>query len=82
MNYKIFFNQVKKGFHDGGTLIGIMVNTIFLGIVYFFAVGPTSLISRMKNKKFIDDMIDESAKTYWTPLNLGKKAKEEYHRQF
>ncbi len=82
MNYKIFFNQVKKGFHDGGTLIGIVVNTVFLSVIYIIAVGLTSLISRIKKKKFIDDSIDESAKTYWVPLNLGKKKKEEYHRQF
>ncbi len=82
MNYKKFLIHLKKGFHDGGAVIGIVVNTVFLSIIYFFGVGLTSLISKLQKKKFIEDTIDEKAETYWSPLNLGKKTKDEYRRQF
>ena len=64
---------------DFGEGISIVVNSVLLLIVYIIGIGITSIIARITGKDFLDKKKENS---YWSDLNLGKKPKEEYFRQF
>jgi hypothetical protein len=78
---KDFFTGFKKGMQSFGNGIAAIVNTTLLFVVYVVAVGPTSLVGRLFGKKFLS-LEKKDRDSYWDDLNLGKKAKESYYRQF
>lgn len=80
--FKDFFESFKEGQQEFGKTISIIINSILLTVVYFFGVGLTSIFAKIFRKHFLDLKINENIKTYWTELNLTKKTREEYFRQF
>lgn len=70
------------GFRDFGATIGVAVNSVLLFFVYIIAVGPVALIGRMFGKKFLDTEFSKEKESYWIPVDIGSRAKEEYYRQF
>lgn len=79
-------NNFTEGFKEGQKAFGenfaAIVNLILLSIVYFLGAGITSVIAKISGKHFLELKIERKAKTYWAELNLKKKEKEEYYRQF
>ncbi|NCN98901.1 hypothetical protein COU62_04040 [Candidatus Pacearchaeota archaeon CG10_big_fil_rev_8_21_14_0_10_35_219] len=65
-----------------GENIGVVVNSALLSVVYFAGVGVTSIVAKIGGKKFLEKDLDESGKSYWSDLSLGKKQIREYYRQF
>ncbi len=82
INIKLFFKGFKKGVNSFGCKISIIVNSVLLSVVYLIGVGVTSLIAKVSGKHFLDMKISKSRETYWSELNLRKKTREEYYRQF
>ncbi|HLD10921.1 MAG TPA: hypothetical protein VJB89_02470 [Candidatus Nanoarchaeia archaeon] len=78
---KQFFNEFKEGMKDFGSGISMIVNSILLIIVYLIGVGITSLIAKIFNKRFLQTKFSRK-ETYWEDLNLKKKNKEDYYKQF
>ena len=76
-----FFTGFKKGMQSFGNGITAIVNSVLLLIVYIVAVGPTSLVARLFGKRFLG-LEKKGRESYWNDLNLGKKEKESYYRQF
>lgn len=76
-----FIDGFKEGQKIFGETIAIIVNSILLGLVYFFGVGLTSIVSKIFGRKFLD-LKPENKETYWEDLNLDKKKMEEYYKQF
>ncbi|MBU2025460.1 MAG: hypothetical protein ABIC19_03650 [Patescibacteria group bacterium] len=79
---KHFFTGLKAGLHDFSSSISLAINTFLLAFVYFFAVGPTWAIARLKKKEFLKLKKDKKKSTYWLNLNLRKKPLKHYYRQF
>ena len=77
-----FLNEIKQGIESFGKSISMIVNSILLTMVYLLGIGSTSILAKIFNKKFMDLKIDKNAKTYWEDLNLTKKEKGDYLRQF
>lgn len=77
-----FFSGFKEGQKQFGETIAIIINSILLSLVYFIGIGLTSIISKILRKNFLDMGINKTGSTYWQKLNLSKKPKEEYYRQF
>jgi len=77
-----FIEGYKEGQKLFGETIASIINSLLLTIVYFIGVGLTSIFSRIFGKRFMDINIDKSSSSYWTDLNLNKKEKREYLRQF
>ena len=76
-----------KGFQQGIKQFGEHMNTSIVSIllvgVYIIGVGFSSISAKLFGKKFLELKAKESKeKTYWSDLNLKKKKREEYHRQF
>lgn len=78
---KKFLKGFKKGMHNFGQTIVIVINTVLLTIVYFIGIGLTSIIAKLVGKHFLD-ISNKDRKTHWSDLNLRKKSIEEYYRQF
>lgn len=77
-----FLKGFKQGFKNFGYLITIIVNSILLLIVYCLGVGLTSLVAKIVGKNFLQLNLLKRKNTYWENLNLTKKKREEYLRQF
>ena len=82
MKSKEFFNGIKEGQKAFGEDIASIINFILLTIVYFIGVGLTSIFAKIFSKHFLELNIDKNVNSYWENLNLEKKKKEEYYRQF
>ena len=82
MKISAFIKGFKKGMHDFGQNVAVIVNSILLLIVYFIGVGVTSIVAKIKGKKFFETKISRSKKSYWSDLTLKKKPLEKYYRQF
>jgi len=82
MTLKPFFIGVKEGQKEFGEDVAFLVNLALTGVVYFIGVGLTSLFAKLGGKKFLTLAPDADAQTYWEDLNLDKKEKEAYYRQF
>tara|TARA_Y100000310_G_scaffold39520_1_gene37076 strand:+ start:2644 stop:2883 length:240 start_codon:yes stop_codon:yes gene_type:complete len=78
---KSFFRGIKKGNKYFGEVIATLINSILLTIVYILGIGITAIVAKISRKKFLDLNMNNK-ETYWENLNLGKKPKQEYYRQF
>ncbi|MFH1358686.1 MAG: hypothetical protein ABIH37_02260 [archaeon] len=79
---KRFFKGFMKGQKAFGNAIALLINTVLLTIVYFIGVGLTSIFARAFHKEFLDEEIKKQDESYWTELNLTKKQRRDYYRQF
>jgi len=79
---KQFLKGLKEGQKKFGENLAIIINTLILSVAYFIGIGISSIFAKIFGKQFLDIKIDKKAKTYWTKLNLTKKSKKEYYRQF
>ena len=79
---RAFLNGCKQGMRHFGEFISVIINTVLLVFVYFFGIGITSIIAKICKKKFLDMTVSKNVKSYWVPLNLKEKKREEYFRQF
>ncbi len=82
MKMRSFILEMKNGQKTFGEDVAVVINSILLTIVYLIGVGLTSIAARLFKKEFLTLKIDKEAKSYWTILNLSKKPKEAYYRQF
>ena len=64
-----------------GEHITVLVNSLLLCVVYLIGVGITSIIAKIFRKQFLDMQLKKEG-SYWTTLDLKKKDKEDYYRQF
>lgn len=78
----LFFKGFKIGMKNFGNHPGRVVNTSLLVLIYFLALGPTSIIAKLKKKRFLKLSLDNSAATYWENLDLKTKPQEKYYKQF
>ena len=81
-NLRQFFKGLKKGIHNFGQCIAIIINSVLLSIVYLLGVGLTSIFAKLSNKHFLDVMPSKKKDSYWSDLNLKKKSIGEYYKQF
>lgn len=77
---KGFIDGFKEGQKNFGESIAVIINSVLLSIVYFVGVGLTSIIAKLLGRNFLGLEFKEG--TYWEDLNLGKKERKEYYRQF
>jgi hypothetical protein len=77
-----FFEGFKDGMKSFGENIAIIINTVLLFLVYVLGVGITSIIAKIMGKRFLHTKISKRRDSYWAKLDLKKRSKEEYYRQF
>ncbi len=75
------WHGVKKGFSNYGHILSLPLTTFLLLLAYFIGFGITSLIARIVGKHFL---VQRSlpGESLWSDLNLKKRKREHYYRQF
>ena len=81
-NLKLFWQGFMEGFRKFSHLIVGIVNFALLFLVYFIGVGVTSIFAKIFKKHFLKIKLNKDVASYWEFLNLSKRPKEEYYRQF
>jgi|TARA_Y100000310_G_C20554072_1_gene749620 hypothetical protein len=76
-----FLNGLKEGNRMFGEDIASVINFILLTFVYLFGVGITSMIAKLSGKNFLE-IKNFNKDSYWSKLDLDKREKGEYYRQF
>ena len=78
--YKKVFNIIKTVLDQIGRMISAVINFILLGIVYFIAVGFTSIMSKLFGRHFLD--LKPKKGSNWAEHKITKEPKENYYRMF
>lgn len=78
---KSFFVGFWNGFKSFGYTVSIIVNFVLLFIVYFTAVGVTSIIAKMFKKHFLS-LESSNSPTNWIDRKQTEQQIENYKRMF
>ena len=64
-------------------VLGAIVSTILLVLLFYLVVTPIGLIARLAGKDFLSRKLDSKASSYWILRDIAQpKAKHEHERQF
>ena len=64
-------------------LMGAVVSTILLVLLFFLVVTPMGLVARLAGKDFLSRKLEPGAASYWLGRDVSKpKAKHEHEQQF
>ena len=77
---RIIISGTGAGIKKYGELLNTAVISLFLIITYVLGVGISSLIAKLFRKHFLE--MNMKKETYWSDLNITKKTKEHYYKQF
>ena len=78
---KLFFIGFKEGFKSFGHKISNIINFVMLLIVYFSALGLTSIFAKIFGKHFLD-LTNKKETTYWVDRRQIENKLENFYRQF
>ncbi len=65
-----------------GIIIGIIISSMILIILFFIILTPISLFLKLSGKDLLNIKIDKKSKSYWTVVKTADIKKEEYKKQF
>jgi hypothetical protein len=64
-------------------VIGAMVSTVLLTLVFYLVVTPVGLAARLAGRDFLSRKLDSAGSSYWILRNpANRKEKHEHARQF
>ena len=72
---------LKEGLKEFSLNIMNLVVTLALLLVYLIGFSFTSVYAKLSGKILLDKKISNES-SYWKELNLSKKSKDSYYRQF
>ncbi len=74
-----FLAGYKEGFLLFGKTLSNLIHIILLSLIYFIGVGLTSIICRLRGKKFLELKQDKNKISYWEDKEIDEK---NIHRMF
>ena len=64
-------------------ILGTIVSTVFLTLLFYLVVTPTGLVARAVGKDFLSQKLDPNAVSYWIVRDTSRsKEKHEHEQQF
>jgi hypothetical protein len=64
-------------------MLGAVVSTVLLTVLFYLVVMPVGLLARMMGKDFLNRRWDRQAATYWIPRDRSRpKTRTDYEQQF
>lgn len=63
-------------------VIGNIMTTIILCVLYYLILVPISIITKLKGKAFLDTKINKSEESYWRYRSFKKNIESGYKKQF
>ena len=74
---------IYAGWMTLATIIGILVSTILLTLLFYLVVAPIGLLARAVGKDFLSRKLHPEAPTYWTVRDISRpKQKHEHEQQY
>jgi hypothetical protein len=74
---------VYVGWMTFATLLGAVVSSIILTLLFYLVVTPVGLLARAMGKDFLSQKLDQRAESYWILRDVSKpKRKHEHEQQF
>lgn len=77
-----FWRGFKTGFQMIGHFVASFINVILLTFVYFFGIGLSSFLGKLKGEKFLEFEIKKEDRSYWTDLKITPRPMDVFFRQF
>lgn len=78
--------QSLQGFYERwmkvAHIIGTVVSTIILGVLFYVAFGLPGLILRILRKDLLNERLEPERRSYWEEREKKEFNKEHYRRQF
>ncbi len=71
-----------RGWMAVAKIIGSIMTTVILGVVFFIVFVPVGLVLRLAGKDHLQRKKDADAATYWQRCPSGNILKERYLQQF
>ena len=63
-------------------ILGWIMTRVILIIFFYLVITPTSLLTRLFKKDFLDLKIDKTSKSYWKKRDKRKSDTVDFERQF
>tara|TARA_B100000745_G_C20072105_1_gene366021 strand:+ start:56 stop:610 length:555 start_codon:yes stop_codon:yes gene_type:complete len=63
-------------------VIGAVISTVFLTILYYGVFGISAMILLIAKKNLLDRKIDTNAQTYWVERKILEKSKDRFEKQY
>lgn len=64
-------------------ILGLVVSTVLLTLLFLLVVTPTGLVARLLGKDFLSRKLDRRATSYWRPRDrAADRPPADYERQF
>lgn len=79
---KQFFLKLLNGWKAFGNLLGRIVSTIILFILYFLVIGPIAIIAYIFRRDFLFLKANRRLKTYWNPYTEKEPTIENLIKQW
>lgn len=74
--------SIWEGWKRVAKVIGKVQTCILLFLLYFFVVGPISIVIRLCGKDLLDKRIDKTAKGLWKRYPVREFSEEHYKHEF
>ena len=62
--------------------MGWVMTRVVLTLLFYIAITPIGLLTRLAGKRFLDLGMDGEAESYWIRRSRTRRAREEYEKQF
>jgi hypothetical protein len=73
---------VHKVWMSAAGAMGWFMTRVILVLLFFIALTPVAVIARLAGKRFLDQEIDRSRKSYWIRREDGEPQQADYEKQF
>ena len=64
------------------TVLGMIMTSLILSILFFFAITPMSIIAKIAGKDFLDRKFEKERESYWIRRSPKPFKKEDCEKQF
>ena len=76
------FKPFQKIWMAIAAILGFFMSRIILFLLFYLAITPIGLLTRLLGKDILDQKIDKSRKSYWHDRRNVIKTKESYENQY
>ena len=73
---------LQKAWMTLAVMIGWLMTRVILILLFYLALTPINLISKLFGKHFLDLEIDRSKKSYWIDREAKERIPSDYEKQF
>ena len=80
--YPPVLKPLQKVWMGFAVIMGSIMSRVILGVLFFFALTPLSVLSRLFGKKYLNMNFREPVESYWIKRPKHKFDKTQYEKQY